>query len=83
LDVDEQVVQVLEASLNVKLDRRRISANTALLDILPDFESMAVVAVLTTMEERFGFTVDDDEVDGSVFETIGSLAAFLRGKLGA
>jgi acyl carrier protein len=83
LDVDEQVLLALEASLNVKLDRARTRAATPLLGALPEFDSMAAVAVLTALEERFGFTVDDDEVDGTIFETIGSLTAFVRAKLGA
>jgi acyl carrier protein len=33
------------------------------------------------MEERFGITIDDDEIDGAVFQTFGSLLAFVQGKL--
>ena len=40
-----------------------------------------VVAILTTFEERFGFTVDDDEVDGQVFATVGTLSDFVSAKL--
>ena len=42
---------------------------------------MAVVALITTLEERFGFAVDDDEIDGSVFATLATLVAFVEGKL--
>jgi acyl carrier protein len=83
LNVDEQVMQSLEASLNVKLNRARTTVSTPLLGALPGFDSMAVVSLLTALEERFGFVVDDDEIDGSTFETIGSLTAFVRGKIGA
>jgi acyl carrier protein len=83
LNVDEQIMLSLEASLNVKLDRERTNAATPLLGALTGFDSMAVVSLLTTLEERFGFVVDDDEIDGSTFETVGSLTAFVRGKIGA
>jgi acyl carrier protein len=33
------------------------------------------------MEERFGFSVDDDEIEGSTFATVGSLVEFVEGKL--
>jgi acyl carrier protein len=33
------------------------------------------------MEERFGFVVEDDEIDGSSFATVGSLVEFVEGKL--
>ena len=54
--------------------------NTALLGAIPEFDSMAVVGVITAMEEEFGFTVDDDEIDADVFASIGSLAAFIEQK---
>jgi acyl carrier protein len=42
---------------------------------------MAVVAVLNAFEERFGFTVDDDDVDGRTFATVGSVVNFVARKL--
>ena len=42
---------------------------------------MAVVALLTQLEERFGFTVDDDEIDGATFATVGSLVEFVDQKM--
>jgi acyl carrier protein len=39
--------------------------------------------VLTALEDRFGFEVEDDEIDGSTFATVGSLVEFVRGKRGA
>ncbi|CAI8966923.1 protein of unknown function [Methylocaldum szegediense] len=42
---------------------------------------MAVVSVLTALEESYGFVVDDDEVEASVFESVASLAEFVEQKL--
>jgi acyl carrier protein len=42
---------------------------------------MAVVGLINMMEERFGFVVEDDEIDGSTFATVGSLVDFVDGKL--
>jgi acyl carrier protein len=42
---------------------------------------MAVVALITGMEERFGITAEDDEIDGSVFATVGSMVKFVESKL--
>jgi acyl carrier protein len=50
---------------------------------LPEFDSMAVVTVVTMLEDQFGITVADDELSGDVFETVGSLCRFLDGKLEA
>jgi acyl carrier protein len=42
---------------------------------------MAVVSLLTSIEDRFNITIEDDEVDGSTFATVGSLVGFVEGKL--
>ncbi len=44
---------------------------------------MAVVSLITTLEDQFGLVVDDDEIDGSTFATLGSLTDFVSGKLAA
>ena len=54
--------------------------HTALAGALPELDSMAVVAVLTAFEERFGIVVEDDDIDGSVFATMGALADFVERK---
>lgn len=83
LNVHEQVMQALERSLNISLPRDRFGPQSALLGSIPEFDSMAVVALLTNLEERFGFIVDDDEVDGSIFSTIGTLTKFVESKISA
>ena len=44
---------------------------------------MAVIAIISAIEERFGCTVEDDEIDGAVFATLGSLIAFVQEKADA
>lgn len=53
---------------------------SALFGDLPELDSMAVARVLTALEDRFGFHIDDDEVDGDLFETLGSLSDFVTRK---
>ena len=55
--------------------------NTQLLGAIPEFDSMAVVSVITALEEEYGLIVEDDEISAEVFQTIGSLANFVEGKL--
>ncbi len=83
LDVPLEVVKVLEETLNLKRAGVRMTLDSPLLGAIPELDSMAVVAVITTLEERFGFAVADDEIDGSTFATVGSLVAFVKLKLGA
>jgi acyl carrier protein len=44
---------------------------------------MAVVNVITALEDHFGISVDDDEISAKTFETLGSLAQFVEQKLAA
>ncbi len=58
-----------------------LSEDSALLGSMPELDSMAVVSLITAMEEQFGFTVDDDDISASTFATLGSLHAFVASKL--
>ena len=51
-----------------------------MLGAIPELDSMAVVSLITSLEERFGFTVADDELDSSSFATVGALADFVQTK---
>ena len=82
MDVHAEVVKVLRETLNLKSSGVPTGTDAPLLGAIPELDSMAVVAVITTLEERFGFTVADDEIDGSTFATIGSLVEFVQSKLG-
>jgi len=81
LHTRNEVLAVLDDVLSLKKRSANFADTTPLLGALPELDSMAVVSVLTSLEERFGFTVDDDEIDGKTFETVGSLVAFVQGKL--
>ena len=81
--MDEAIYAILADVLGLDRSRIRLNAGTALLGQLPEFDSMAVVAILTAIEDQFGITVNDDEVDASIFETAGSLIAFVLGKAGS
>ncbi len=79
--VQRQVLQVLDQVLSLRGRAATFTASTRLLGNIPELDSMAVVAVITSLEEHFGFAVADDEIDGSTFATVGSLTAFVESKL--
>jgi len=81
LDVNKEVLQILDATLNLRGRAQGFRVETPLLGAVPELDSMAVVAVITALEERFGFAVDDDELDASTFGTVGSLVGFVESKL--
>jgi acyl carrier protein len=76
------VKSVVVTTLGIEDRADTLDAGTPLLGSVPELDSMAVVELVAALEERFGITIDDEDVTGDVFETLGSLAAFVDGKLG-
>ncbi len=76
------VNRLLDDVLSLSGRTAGFSRETPLLGAIPELDSMAVVSLITTMEERFGITVDDDDVDGATFASVGSLVDFVERKLG-
>lgn len=86
LDVDrtavfQQVCALLDQVLQLDGRSREFDEATGLLGAIPEFDSMAVVSVLTAMEEQYGFEIDDDEISGETFATVGSLTDFVERKI--
>jgi len=78
----DAVKHLIDKTLGLGGRAERFSAETPLLGALPELDSMAVVTLLTAIEERFGIQIEDDEVEASLFETLGSLACFIDAKGG-
>ena len=81
MNVEQEVIKTLRSVLNLSATGTPLNADTPLLGSVAELDSMAVVSILTALEERFGITVDDDEVDGRTFATVGSLTSFVQAKL--
>ena len=74
---------ILRDTLHLGSRADALTASSPLLGAIPEFDSMAVVTVLTMIEDDFGIAVSDDEVSAEVFESLGSLVNFVDGKLAA
>ena len=81
MEVMQEVVRMLDEVLSLNGRSASFTADTPLLGAIPELDSMAVVSLITGLEERFGLVVDDDDVDGHTFATVGSLTAFVQAKL--
>ena len=83
MDVTQEVLRILDEVLSLNGRSDTFTRQTPLLGAIPELDSMAVVTLITTLEEQFGLTVDDDDIDGSTFSTVGSLTDFVSDKLAA
>ena len=81
MNTQKEVLSLLDEILSLKGRAEGFSLNTPLLGAIPELDSMAVVSLITRFEERFGFLIDDDDIEGSTFATVGSLVEFVEGKL--
>lgn len=82
MPLQNQIIEILSQVLQLNADAvKRMHSETPLLGAIPEFDSMAVVSVITALEEHYGFVIDDDEIDAEVFQTVGTLVQFVEQKL--
>jgi len=75
------VKQILIRNLNLCEQSDELTMSSPLLGTIPELDSMTVVSIITSLEEDFGFKIDDDEISADSFATLGSLIAFVERKL--
>lgn len=81
MEVQQEVLRILDEVLSLGGRTKGWGANTPLLGAIPEIDSMAVVALLTALEEQMGVAAADDEIDGATFATVGALVGYVQGKL--
>jgi acyl carrier protein len=80
IDIDAVKAVVVE-TLGVEDRADALNASTPLFGVLPELDSMAVLELVLELEQRFGITIEGEDVTADVFETLASLAAFVDEKL--
>ena len=74
--------EILRSVLQLDGRAYNLKPSSPLLGSIPELDSMAIVAVLTAIEEQCGISIDDGEISAETFETLGSLARFIGEKVG-
>lgn len=82
MDICKEVLVIIDEVLSLGGRALAFDGETPLLGAVPELDSMAVVGVINMLEERFGFVIEDDEIDGASFATVGTLVGFVESKLG-
>jgi acyl carrier protein len=54
-----------------------MDGSTEMLGSMPELDSLAVVGLVTAIEERFGFEIEQADFTADVLETLGTLASFV------
>jgi acyl carrier protein len=76
----DEVKTVLVETLGIQDRAASLDETTPLFGAMPELDSLAVLELVTALEDRFDITVDDEEFSGEIFETVGSLATFVESK---
>jgi len=79
----DDIRQLLDHTLQLEGRGMQLQADSLLFGALPELDSMAVVAVLTAIEEQWGLMIDDGDIDAEAFATLGALQDFVNRQLQA
>ncbi len=81
MNIAQEVLRIVDEVLSLNGRTAAFTRNTPLIGAVPELDSMAVITLITTLEDQFGLVVDDDDIDGATFASVGSLTDFVSGKL--
>lgn len=81
MDTQKDVLRILDEVLSLGGRSAAFGRETPLLGAIPELDSMAVVSLIGSLEDRLGLIIDDDEIDGATFASVGSLTDFVSAKL--
>lgn len=81
MDIETTVKQVLASVLSLGARAQSWTADSPLLGAIPEMDSMAIVNVIAALEDNFDISIQDDEISGETFLTVGSLVSFIRDKI--
>jgi acyl carrier protein len=73
----EAIIRVIVDRVNPDLDAAALSSDTCLVKEGLALDSMAMLELVTGLEDELGIMIDESELKIEVFDDIGSLARFL------
>jgi acyl carrier protein len=79
--MEKAIREILRDSLQLGERADGLVLSSPLIGTVAELDSMAVVTVLTMIEEEFDIDIDDEDVSAEIFATVGSLADFVEEKL--
>lgn len=76
----DTVRSVLGMALGLGDRANLLNEDSRLLGDIPELDSMAVIEVVTQLENTFGIKIYDDEISAETFATLESLTSFVETK---
>lgn len=79
----DEVRQLIGEMLQLGDRLQKLGPDAPLLGSIPEFDSMAVIALISALETQFDIQIADDEISADTFATLGQVYALVRDKVGA
>lgn len=79
-DIENKILAHLQQVVNESGQTEQVTSNTELLG-LGLLDSIGLVGLIGFIEENFGIQLSDDEIAPELFESPGSIAAFVQSKV--
>lgn len=79
MNVQQEVLRAVDEVLSLGGRAAAFTRDTSLGTLL---DSMAVVGLITLIQERLDIVIDDEEIVGDNFATVGALVDLVASKLG-
>lgn len=80
MDDLEKMKGILRDTLQIGTRVDDMNDQSLLFGSIPEFDSVAVVSVVTSIEYEYKIKITDEELSADVFETLGSLRRFIASK---
>jgi len=81
MDAFELTRDLLKTAMQLGDRAEKLTRDTPLMNGFPEFNSLTVVGIMAGIEEQLGCEIDDFEINEDVFQTVGSLADFVKKKM--
>lgn len=81
MDAENLAREILRSNLQLGDRADQLTRNSGLMGSLPEFNSLTVVGLISSIEEQTGNAVNDDEISAEMFETFGTFADFVAIKM--
>ncbi len=77
----ERLQTIIAEQLDVNIAREEVDPDINLLEDGLGIDSIAVVELITLVEENFGFEFDEDGLNMDAFQSVRTLATYIQAQL--
>ncbi len=82
-DITQQLKKIITTDLDVNVDETSLVGDIGLLEGGIGLDSIAVMELISIIEQTFGFEFSDDDLNMDAFQTLTTLSEFVTQKVSA